>query len=413
MKPHCFTGPTWEKTLRKVRRALGADAVILDSRRVTERSLLGLRRRSRVEITAAAHLTLARAPEVVSERRPAAPATAPVSERIEVVAPPARDPRNSERFRKLHTDLDDLRGLVHAFLAKQTAPMPVLESGALRAARERLTAAHVAPEAVQRIVMLLRANLPAGATAAQGLERLRAYVEAVMQTAGPVPIATRRRQSDRAEGAPPYRVALIGATGVGKTTTLAKLAATVSLAQGRQVGLLTMDTFRIAAVEQLGRYAQILNVPFQAIERADDLGPAMAAAPSVAVWLLDTAGRSPRDDARLKELAPVLDAFAPDETHLVLSAATAAASQIAAWERFAQLKPNRLLLTKLDEAEHFGFVLELAVKTRLPFGYLTTGQNVPDDIEAADPRRLTDLVLGPPAAAAQPDPIVLAEVQDG
>ncbi len=405
MKPQRFAAPTWELALRKVRRELGPDAVILDSRRVTRRSAFGLRKRSRVEITAAANLNLVRDREATP-----APVAAPA---------PAPAPRTTERFAKLHTDIDDLRGMVHEFLTKRSAPALLPESDGVRAAREVLTAAQVAPDAVQRIVMLLRANLPADATAAQGTERLRAYVGAVLQTAGPVPIATRRRQSDRADGVRPYRVALIGATGVGKTTTLAKLAATVSLAQGRQVGLLTMDTFRIAAVEQLGRYAQILNVPFQAIERADELAQAMAAAPNVAVWLLDTAGRSPRDDARLKELAPVLDAFAPDETHLVLSAATAAASQIAAWKRFSQLRPNRLLLTKLDEAEHFGFVLELAVRTRLPFGYLTTGQNVPDDIEAADVHRLTDLVLGvaPEAPASAPDalpePIALTEVQDG
>lgn len=410
MKSRRFVGPTWELALRKVRRALGPDAVILDSRRVTRRSPFGLRRRSRVEITAASGITLAR--DLVP-----APAETIDTASAPSVAP--RDPRTTERFRALHTDLDDLRGLVHEYLTKQPAPALQPESEGLRAAREQLLAAQIAPEAVQRIAMLLRANLPAAATAAQGRERLRAYVEAVMQVAGPVPIATRRRQSDRSDGVQPYRVALIGATGVGKTTTLAKLAATVSLAQGRQVGLLTMDTFRIAAVEQLQRYAQILNVPFQAIDRAGDLAPAMAAAPSVAVWLLDTAGRSPRDDARLKELAPVLEAFAPDETHLVLSAATAAASQLAAWKRFSQLRPNRLLLTKLDEAEHFGFVLELAVKTRLPFGYLTTGQNVPDDIEAASRRRLTDLVLGPvavrdatPSAAPTLEPIALAEAQD-
>jgi flagellar biosynthesis protein FlhF len=374
-----FVAPSWELALAKVRRALGADAVILESRRVERRSPFGWRRRPRVEITAAAGVALAR---------------------DQHAAPPS-----SGRYVRLEREVRSLRDVVHEFLAAQPGPGHAPEPAALAAARAALAAAGVDPLLAQSIATLLRANLPDGADAAAGLAALRAHCATRLAAAGPIAARPCRRAADRQGGpAAPYRVALVGPTGVGKTTTLAKLAATLALrggagGPGPRVGLLTTDTFRIAAVEQLARYAEILTVPFRAVREPAELRAAMDAA-ACDVWLLDTAGRSPRDEARLAELAPFLQAFAPDETHLVLAAPTGGAAQSAAWQHFARLQPTRLLLTKLDEATQFGFVLELAARARLPISYLTAGQQVPDDLEVATPERLVSLVLGPAAAPA-------------
>lgn len=188
-------------------------------------------------------------------------------------------------------------------------------------------------------------------------------------------------------------LALIGPTGVGKTTTIAKLAAMLKLRHARRVGLITCDTYRIAAVEQLRTYAGIIGLPLRVAATPDEVASARRAMRDCDVVLLDTAGRAPTDSSRLGELAAVLEAAAPTQTHLVLSAPSSEAVVTRAVERFAALKPDRLLVSKLDEAVHFGHVLNVCVRTRLPVAYLTTGQEVPDHIEAATAARLARLVL--------------------
>ena len=376
-----FVAPSWELALAKVRRTLGADAVILESRRVERRSPFGWRRRPRVEITAAAGVAVAR---------------------------DARDGAKSQRYVRLEREVRSLRDVVHEFLASQPGPGHVAESAGLGAARAALAAAGVEPMLAPSIAALLRPNPPADADAAIGLAALRAHCATRLAVAGPIAVRPRRRATDPADGgATTCRVALIGPTGVGKTTTLAKLAASLALrsagAPPPRVGLLTTDTFRIAAVEQLARYAEILTVPFRAVREPGEIADALAGA-ACDVWLLDTAGRSPTDAARLAELAPFLEAFAPDETHLVLAAPTAPAAQLAAYEQFARLRPTRLLVTKLDEATQFGALLDLAARSRLPVSYCTAGQHVPDDLEVATAERLVSLVLRPAPAPSVPIP---------
>ncbi|MCI0341099.1 MAG: hypothetical protein L0216_08070 [Planctomycetales bacterium] len=252
---------------------------------------------------------------------------------------------------------------------------------------------------MRKLLQVLRENVPADADRETVRERLRSYVEALLPTSGPIlppagPAAG--PPAGPAAGSGARRVALVGPTGVGKTTTLAKLAAAAALRDRRRVGLLTMDTYRIAAVEQLGRYAEILGVPVRTAHAPADLSrdADALAGEGLDLLLLDTAGRSPRDEIRLRELAGFLEAFRPDETHLVLAAPTASSALLGALHRYGRFAPGRILLTKLDEAERYGFVLDVAARSRLPFSYLATGQDVPEDLEVAAPGRLARLVLG-------------------
>jgi flagellar biosynthesis protein FlhF len=192
-------------------------------------------------------------------------------------------------------------------------------------------------------------------------------------------------------------IALIGPTGVGKTTTVAKLAAAHKLRHGRKVGLITCDTYRIAAVEQLRTYANIIGVPLKVVLTPGELREACAELNSCDVILIDTAGRSPGDGARLDELRAFLHAAEPDQTHLVLSSTAGASSLHRAAEKFAALKPDHLLLTKLDEAVNFGLVVDITRRVSreldVRLSYVTTGQEVPDDIEPARADRMARLVL--------------------
>jgi flagellar biosynthesis protein FlhF len=188
-------------------------------------------------------------------------------------------------------------------------------------------------------------------------------------------------------------IALVGPTGVGKTTTIAKLAAVYKLRLGHSVGLVTSDTYRIAAVEQLRTYATIIGVPLQVAATPDEVRSSVKALDQCAVVLVDTAGRGPRDARRLDELAACVEAAKPSETHMVLSASAAPEALSHAAERFSIMKPDRWIVTKIDESSGLGWLPELAQQVGLPISYVTTGQEVPDDLALAQPQRLARMIL--------------------
>jgi len=188
------------------------------------------------------------------------------------------------------------------------------------------------------------------------------------------------------------RVALIGPTGVGKTTTAAKLAAQYSLMHKKKVALVTLDTYRIGAVEQLAAYARIMNVPMEVALSTEDGEALVAKHADKDLIIIDTVGRSQRNGGQISELDSFLKATQPTEVHLVLSASADSAARREAVTSFGRLGLDRLILTKLDECPQTGCILELAVTALLPFSYVTYGQDVPNDIAVADSNSLAMLV---------------------
>ncbi len=191
-------------------------------------------------------------------------------------------------------------------------------------------------------------------------------------------------------------VALVGPTGVGKTTTIAKLAANYRLRENKRVGLITVDTYRIAAVEQLRTYADIIDLPMEIVSTPREMREAIARMSDLDLILMDTAGRSPRDEVKIQELKSMLAEAEPDEVHLVLSAVGGARSLVTTAERFATVGTTAMLITKLDEATALGNLLSVTRKCGLPISYLTDGQNVPDDIQVAKSKELAQMILNAP-----------------
>lgn len=220
-------------------------------------------------------------------------------------------------------------------------------------------------------------------------QRLAQILQSEIQVTGPIHAASGAGRV----------VALVGPTGVGKTTTIAKLAANYRLKEGRRVGLITVDTYRIAAVEQLRTYAEIIDLPMEVVSTPREMRDAVARMKDFDLVLMDTAGRSPRDEVRIRELRSMLTEAEPNEVHLVLSAAASARSLVAAAEKFIPVGVTAAIVTKVDEATALGNILSLARTCKLPFSYLTDGQNVPDDINVAEPRALAQLILNVPTAA--------------
>jgi flagellar biosynthesis protein FlhF len=192
----------------------------------------------------------------------------------------------------------------------------------------------------------------------------------------------------------PRTIALIGPTGVGKTTTIAKLAATFKLKQKKKVGLVTLDTYRIAAVDQLRTYADIIGVPLHVAVTEDELRSALKSLSHCDVILIDTAGRSQKDDPKLAQLKSFIDAADPHEVHLVLSSTCTQNVLLDTAERFSAIRADRIIFTKLDEAVSFGVLLNVARRVNKRLSYITTGQEVPHQIEPGRADRLAELVLG-------------------
>ncbi|QDU08108.1 flagellar biosynthesis protein FlhF [Gimesia aquarii] len=213
---------------------------------------------------------------------------------------------------------------------------------------------------------------------------LAAMIEAQLVCAPPIrPVSGQRKV-----------VALVGPTGVGKTTTIAKLAANFRLRDNIKMGLVTVDTYRIAAVEQLRTYAEIIDLPMKVVSNPQEMQQALDEMVGLDLVLVDTAGRSPSDDLKIQELEQLFREVPIDEVSLVMSMTSSSRSLEAIAKRFQVANPSSMILTKLDEAPVMGSLLTLSQNTKLPIRYLTTGQDVPDDIEPANAARMARLVLG-------------------
>lgn len=191
----------------------------------------------------------------------------------------------------------------------------------------------------------------------------------------------------------PIVIALVGPTGVGKTTTVAKVASEALLRRNLKVGLINLDSYKVAAFDQLATYAKILNVPFRSAATGADLQAAIQDFQTLDVVFVDTTGRSQRDPAALKEMQDILNVIPNIQTELVLSATTRDAELYDMANRFSVFKPHGIIVSKLDEATIFGAIYNVSQKVKLPLLYFTTGQRVPEDIEEASRERVAALIM--------------------
>ncbi len=189
-------------------------------------------------------------------------------------------------------------------------------------------------------------------------------------------------------------VVLVGPTGVGKTTTIAKLAGKLSLIEKKKVGLITIDTYRIGAVEQLKTYADIMNIPFQVVFTIKDMSKAIENMLNCDVILIDTTGRSSKNKMQISELRAFIDKVNTDNIHLVISCTTKNRDIDVIVEGYKELNYNSVIITKLDETSTYGSILNILQAAKKPISFVTTGQNVPEDIKVMNSEELAKLVLG-------------------
>lgn len=187
-------------------------------------------------------------------------------------------------------------------------------------------------------------------------------------------------------------IVLIGSTGVGKTTTAAKLCGQ-AIKQNKKVGLISLDTFRIGAIEQIRIYSRILGVPLFIASSPEDVRTSLTKMQDRDLVIIDTTGRNPKDQSYLNELKAVYDLGIPMETHLLISGNSSGHFMTESLLNYQNLPINWIAFTKMDEAGAFGPIYNLAVQAKKPIAYITNGQRVPNDIEFYNNHQLADLIL--------------------
>lgn len=192
----------------------------------------------------------------------------------------------------------------------------------------------------------------------------------------------------------PKSVFFVGPTGVGKTTTIAKVASFFTLNMGKKVALITSDTYRIAAVEQLRTYANILNIPIKVVYTKEELHQAIQDFGDMDLVLIDTAGRSHKNSEHQQDLANLLEEVQDKDVYLVLSVATKYRDLMNITKKYDEITDYKIIFTKLDETSCYGNILNIKSETGAKLSYVTFGQNVPDDISELNPHEIARQVLG-------------------
>jgi flagellar biosynthesis protein FlhF len=189
-------------------------------------------------------------------------------------------------------------------------------------------------------------------------------------------------------------VVMVGPTGVGKTTTIAKLAANMAFIDARKVAFITLDTYRVSAAEQLRTFAEIIGVPIKVVFNPIDLEEAINEYRDKDIIFIDTAGRSPYNQEHMEELDQFMRIARPDETILVLSITTNSSDLLKIYDRFNMVGVDKLIFTKLDETNSYGHIINVLNAIKKPVAYFTNGQSIPDDIEVPEPLDIAKMVLG-------------------
>lgn len=366
MKVKQYTANTLQEAMLKVKHDLGRDAVILHTRRIKKGGFLGFFTHEVFEVTATIEAR-------VAETR------APIREQASTTS--------DSRVAALEVEMNNIRYAVESVLRHQPA---IEREKPLAALREILITNDVDPIIADKFLRDITVQIPGGQDALAARKLLEKMLCCCLSRVEGIKLLQGR----------PKVVALLGPTGVGKTTTIAKLAANFALVEGKQVALITADTYRIAAVEQLKTYAEIIGVPIDVVFTREELKDALARRSDKDLILIDTAGRSPKNDKHVLELQHLLGEQPDLEIHLVVSATTKPKDALDIVTRFAPSDvPYKLIITKVDESSTFGAIVNIMYNSTAVLSYLANGQSVPDDIELADPEKLTSLILKDPEYA--------------
>ena len=290
----------------------------------------------------------------------------------------SEEERQRETIEELQNELAQMKAMLVQVVSKEKTPEDEMSL------QQALKQQEVESDIIDDVVL----QLPAEAILADkdtplALEGLTKYLADNVQMADGLELKSRKRKI----------AALLGPTGVGKTTTLAKIAAQCVLEKGISTAFITADTYRISAVEQLKTYADILGLPIAIVYTPDELKEAIQKFRQKQLILIDTAGRSQHNRRQMAELKEFLAVNQNIEKYLVLSATTKNEDAKDIIDKFSVCKPDKVIFTKTDETKSLGIILNILRRKEMRLSYLTNGQSVPDDIVPAEAGKLAELFL--------------------
>lgn len=358
------------EAMTRIRYELGKDAVIISQRKIRKPGFLGFFLKKVIEVTAAVENTKKSEDEVVQSIEAIKKAVKKEEKSSKEDAKEKVSEESSIDNSKLLKEMQDMKNLISEMVSKTPAKAK---------RRSKLQIKLEDSDVNEKIVKKILNKIKTIEGDMDEIQKAKIAIEKIVNVS-----------KVKMDGA----VILVGPTGVGKTTTIAKLAGRLSLLDKKKVGLITIDTYRIGAVEQLKTYADIMNIPFKVVFTIKEMESAVNSMKDCDVILIDTTGRSSKNTMQISELRAFIEKVNTDNIHLVLSCTTKNRDIDSIIQGYSVLNYNNLIITKLDETSTYGSILNIIETAKKPISFITTGQNVPDDIKNVTASEISSLILG-------------------
>ena len=379
MRVKKYTASSMTEAMQQIREELGSEAVILSSKPAYTSGFLGLFRKRNIEVIAAVEPVQQSVSPSVKNKSRKRPEKA-IQDRVQK-APEPPEPIKEEH--KLLREIEELKGLVKNIQAP--APSHTYPEK-LQFMHDRLVDQEVVPEIRLQVMEQLSKRWNASKEEPDASEVHRWFEDVLLGVL-----------ADTQNGGPGLEkkyINIVGPTGVGKTTTLAKIAAEAMLKHNKKVAFITTDTYRIAAIDQLKTYAKILNVPIEVAYNLEDFKRAADRFSHYDNVFIDTAGRNFRNPQYVQELGEIINFTDEMETYLVLSLTSKQRDMEDIYQQFQTIPIKQMIFTKADETSTYGALVNFIHSQKLGVAYITNGQDVPDDIEKATASHIVKIIAG-------------------
>lgn len=388
MKVKKFTGKNIQEIYQQIKLEMGNDAVILHTKKQKKGGFFGFFAKEYYDITAAVEEFNYDDEESIEEKRLESikedeklktlnqQISIPIIKNEEIDEVTIVKEEANPEFIEMQKKMDEMMSMIESG--------NIIFKGEFKKIYDKLIEQEVSSKLASRILKRIEKKYSDKACTSTVYELLNEEIRRIIKN--PKPIENNKNKQTV--------VALIGPTGVGKTTTISKLAANYTINDKKKVSLVTVDTYRIAAVEQLRTVGEIIGVPVEVVFTPQNLKNSIKDNNDKEIIFIDTAGRSHKNAIQMSEIKGFLDAAIPDDIFLVLSACTKYKDMIDILEKYEALNIKKIIFTKLDETSTYGAILNLIDKSKKHLSYFTTGQSVPDDIEIADQDKYYNLLIG-------------------
>ncbi|MEZ0537784.1 flagellar biosynthesis protein FlhF [Caldicellulosiruptoraceae bacterium PP1] len=369
MKIRRYIANDMQEAMIRIKSELGKDAVILSTKKIKQKGLLGFFKKPLIEVTAA-----------FEEKNPY-PLEKSYNKDIQDKKEETEDLKNIDKIEKRIEEIERLILNISKEITETPQANQAKKKGFIDIAKQNLKKNGVEEEIIEDIIKEIDSS--------QSINNIiNSLYKNIKNKLEPVEILDTKADKK------PYVIFFVGPTGVGKTTTIAKIAAKLIYEYDKTVAFITADTYRIAAVEQLKTYAEIMSIKTKVWYDANEYPQIIDELKDFDYILVDTAGRSHKNDQHMDELKNFIEIAIPNQIYLLLNITTSPNILKDIIDKYSFLNHYNIIITKIDECSSYGNILNIKYFTKKPISYVTTGQNVPDDIQEFDAEKFSKLIMG-------------------